>query len=121
MAQTATTLASVLKERWTSDALQKQFLADDSLYNKINSVEATMIGRQAQVPVWGDLNSGGYTSISSAGGAINTASNQGTNQAVYTLTTHTMPINLEFSALNQANGSNLQSVISGKNIEIEGA
>jgi hypothetical protein len=30
MAQTATTLVSVLKEGWTSDRAQKQFLADDT-------------------------------------------------------------------------------------------
>jgi hypothetical protein len=79
-----------------------------------------MIGKQAQVPIWGDLNSGGYTSTGSGGGSINTATNQPTAQALYTMVQQYMPISLEFGTINQS-VSNLQSVISGKNIEIEGA
>lgn len=120
MAQTPTTLSSVLKERWTDDEIQKQWLADDSLLSRFESVKGTMIGRQAQTPVWGDLNSGGYTSIGAGGGSINTATNQGSAQAAWTLVYHYFPISLEVSTLNQSK-SNLQAVISGKNMEIEGA
>src|SRR3954463_13131185 len=102
MAQTATTLANVLKDRWTDDQLQKQFLSDDSILKRIESEEATMIGAQAQVPVWNDLNSGGYPTIGAGGGAINAASNQATQQAIYTLNYQYFPINLEISALNQS-------------------
>jgi hypothetical protein len=121
VAQTPTTMSSVLKERWTSDRLQKQFLSDDSLLSRFEGFESTMIGRQAQTPVWSDLNSGGFTQIGAGGGAINTATNQSTAQAVWTLNYAYFPIALEFSTLNQANDSNLQSIISGKNLEIEGA
>jgi hypothetical protein len=114
-------MSSVLKERWTSDRLQKQFLSDDSILKRFEGFQATMIGRQAQTPVWGDLNSGGFTQIGAGGGAINTASNQSTAQAVWTLNYAYFPIALEFSTLNQASDSNLQSIISGKNLEIEGA
>ena len=120
MAQTPTTLTSVLKERWTDDEIQKQWFADDTLLSRFESVKATMIGRQAQTPVWGDLNSGGYTSIGSGGGSINTASNQGSAQATWTLVYQYMPISLEVATLNQS-ASNLQAVISGKNLEVEGA
>jgi hypothetical protein len=120
MSQTATSLAPVLKERWTDDQLQQQFMHDDSILKKFQAFKATMIGRQAQTPVWNDLNSGGYTSVGAGGGAINTASNQVTSQAVWTLTTQAFPIALEFSALNQSDG-NMLSVIAGKNLEIEGA
>jgi hypothetical protein len=121
MGQTPTTLSSVLKERWTSDTIEKQWLADDSLLSRFErETDSTMIGRQAQTPVWGDLNSGGYTTVGAGGGSINTATNQPTNQAVWTLVYAYMPINMEVSTLNQSK-SNLQSVISGKNIEIEGA
>jgi hypothetical protein len=81
VAQTPTTMSSVLKERWTSDRLQKQFLSDDSILSRFEGFESTMIGRQAQTPVWSDLNSGGFTQIGAGGGAINTASNQSTAQA----------------------------------------
>lgn len=121
MAQTPTTLSSVTKERWTDDTIQKQWLASDKLLSRIErETEATMIGRQAQTPVWPDLNSGGYTSTGSGGGSINTATNQPTAQAAWTLVQHFMPISMEFGTINQSR-SNLQSVISGKNLEIEGA
>lgn len=120
MAQTPTTLSSVLKERWTDDEIQKQWLADDSPLSRFESVQGTMIGRQAQTPIWGDLNSGGYTSIGAGGGSINTATNQPTAQAAWTLAYHYFPISIEVSTINQSK-SNLQAVISGKNLEIEGA
>lgn len=120
MSQTASTLTSILYERWTDTELQKQYLDDDSFVAQFQGIKATMIGRQAQTPIWGDLNSGGFTVTSSAGGAINTASNQGSNQAVWTLTQQIFPIGVEFSALNQSDDGVL-SVISGKNQEIRGA
>lgn len=121
MSQTASTLALVMRERWDKDTIAKQWYADDNPLSRLESIEATMIGKQAQVGIWGDLNSGGYTSTSVAGGALNAATNQGVNQAIYTLTQHFFPISLEVSALNQASGNNLQSLIGAKNIEIEGA
>jgi hypothetical protein len=120
MAQTATSLAPVLKERWTDDQLQQQYMHDDSILKRFQAYKATMIGKQAQTPVWNDLNSGGYTTVGAGGGAINTASNQVTSQAVWTLVQQAFPIALEFSALNQSDG-NMLSVIAGKNLEIEGA
>jgi len=121
MAQTASNLATVLKERWTDDQLQKQFLSDDSPLSRFENFSATMIGKQAQVPVHIAGASAGYTTVSSSGGSLNTAGQQAVNQAVYTLVTHAQPIALELSALNQAGGSNLQSIVSAKNLEIEGA
>jgi hypothetical protein len=117
---TPTTLASVTKERWTDDEIQKQWLADDSLLSRFETMKATMIGKQAQTPIWGDLNSGGFTVVSAAGGTLNTATNQGSQQAAWTLSYQYMPIALEVSTLNQTK-TNLQSVIAGKNQEIEGA
>jgi hypothetical protein len=110
----------VLKERWTDDTIQKQWLGDDSLLSRFESVQGTVIGKQAQTPIWSDLNSGGYTSIGSGGGSLNSATNQTSAQATWTLVYHYFPISLEISTLNQS-ASNLQSVISGKNMEIQGA
>jgi hypothetical protein len=121
VSQTATTLANVLREAWTDLRIQKQYYADDAPLSRLeDATDTVMIGKQAQVPIWTDLNSGGYTSTSAAGGNLNTATNQASNQALYTLSQHFMPISLEFSALNQS-GSNSQSIISGKNMEISGA
>lgn len=121
MAQTATTLANVLKEAWTDARIQKQFYADDGPLTRIESEPAVMIGSQASVPVWTDLAAGGYTSTSQAGGVLNPATNQPVNKAFYTLTQHFYQIALEYSALNQAAGDNIASVVSAKNLEIEGA
>jgi hypothetical protein len=120
VAQTPTTLSSVLKERWTDEELQRQFMHDDSILKRLRATKGVMIGKQAQTPVWNDLNSGGYTTVSAAGGAINAASNQPVGQAVWTLVEQAMPIELEFGTLNQSDG-NMLSVISGKNLEITGA
>jgi hypothetical protein len=120
MSQTPATLASVLKERWTDDQLQQQYMHDDSILRKFQATKATMIGKQAQTPIWNDLNSGGYTTVGSGGGALNSATNQPTSQAVWTLVQQAMPIELEFGTLNQSDG-NMLSVISGKNLEISGA
>lgn len=120
MAQTPTTLAPVLKERWTDDELQQQYMHDNSILLRFQQTKATMIGKQGQTPIWNDLNSGGYTDISSAGGSGNPASNQAVSQAVWTMPTQYFPIALEFATMNQSDG-NLLSVISGKNLEIRGA
>lgn len=120
MADTATTLADVLKEAWTSDRMNKQFEDAVEPLKRIQKVSATMIGKQAQVPIL-KHNAGGYTSFGAAGGSFNTYNAVGVDQATYTLVTHGMPISLEFSALNQAGGQNAQAVIASKDLAIESA
>lgn len=120
MAETATSLADVLKEAWTSNRMQKQFEDEANPLKRVQKVQATMIGEQAQVPIL-KHNAGGYTSFGSAGGSFNTYNNVGVDQATYTLVTHGMPISLEFSALNQAGGQNAQAVIASKDLAIESA
>jgi hypothetical protein len=118
MADTATTLASVLKDAWTSNRLQKQFEDNAEPLKRLEKFEGSMIGAQAQVPIYKN-NAGGFTSFGAAGGSFNTYNNVGVDQAVYTLVTLGMPVSIELSAINQAGGSNAQSVISGKMLEIE--
>lgn len=120
MAQTATSLANVLKEAWTSDRIQRQFLSDDTPLSRIEQTQATMIGRQAQTPVLAN-GSGGYTSVGAAGGSLNAAGNQQVNQAQWTLVNHAFQVAIEISALNQAGGSSAQAIIGAKDLEIEGA
>lgn len=121
MGQTPATMANVAREVWDGPTIAKQWFADDGPLSRFEQLKATMIGKQAQVGIWGDLNSGGYTATSSSGGSINTATNQSTNQALYTLTQHFFPISLEVGALNQMDGSNSRALIGAKNLEIEGA
>ncbi len=120
MAQTATGMLNVLKEAWTSDRIQRQFLSDDSPLSRLEKVKATMIGKQAQTPVL-LAGSGGYTSTGAAGGSLNAAGSQSVNQAQWTLVYHWFQVEIETSALNQAGGNDAQSIISAKDLEFEGA
>jgi len=121
MAQTATSLALILREAWDSNTIAKQWYADDNPLSRIEAAaDATSIGKQLQVGLWSTLAHTGYTSTGVAGGALNTAGNQAVDQAIYTLTQHFYSVSLEVSALNQATGG-MKSLISAKNIEIEGA
>jgi hypothetical protein len=63
---------------------------------------------------------GSYTSVGAAGGALNPATGQPVNQALYTMPYSWFQIELETSALVQT-GSNAQSVIAAKDLEIQGA
>lgn len=120
MAQTVANLTDVLKEAWTSDRIEKQFYDENPLFDRLQKVEATMIGEKAIVPIHKGRN-GGYTSTNAAGGNLNTAGEQRVDSAEYTLVYHWLPIELETAALNQAGGSNLQSVIASKDLEMQGA
>ena len=118
MAQTATALLTVLKERWTSDELQRQFLSDDSPLSKLEQRTGVMIGKQAQTPVLLTGNSG-YTSVGASGGTLNPAGQQGVNQAQWTLVNHWLQIAIDAAAINQS-GSNEQAIVAAKDLEIEG-
>lgn len=119
MAQTIANLASVMKDAWTSDRVRKQFYDDNPLLDKFKQVQGTVIGLQAQVPIHKNR-SGGYTSTSAAGGSLNPAGAQGTDQALYTLVYHWFQIALETASLNQT-GGNMQAVVAAKDLEMQGA
>lgn len=119
MAQTVANLASVIKDAWTSNRLAKQFYDENPLLDWFTEVEATMIGDQAQVPIH-KYRSGGSTSTAAAGGSLNPAGNQATDQAIYTMPYLWHQISLETAALNQA-ASQAQSVVAAKDLEVQGA
>src|SRR5262245_53385411 len=120
MPQTAVSMASAMKEAWTSDRLQKQFEDKNLPLGKLESVRGTMIGKQAQTAVWGGR-SGSYTSVGAGGGNLNPAQQQPTAQALWTLVYSWFQISLDASALAQASGSNVQALVGSKDLEIEGA
>lgn len=120
MPQTAVSMAQALKEAWTADRLQKQYEDKNLPLGKLESLRGVMIGRQAQTPVWGGR-SGAFTSVGAAGGNLNPAAQQPVAQALWTLVYNWFQIALDASALAQASGQNLQSVVGAKDLEIEGA
>lgn len=119
MAQTVSNLTDVLKDAWTQDRLAKQFYDDNPVLDRMQSLEATTIGLQAQVPIHKNRN-GGYTSVAAAGGNLNAAGNQQVDQALYTLVYHWHTVQLETAALAQAAGGD-SSVIAAKDLELQGA
>jgi hypothetical protein len=120
MPQTAISMAQVMKEAWTADRLQKQFEDKNAPLGRIESIRGVMIGRQAQTPVWGGR-SGASTSVGAGGGNLNPASQQPTAQALWTLVYQWFQIELDTSAIAQASGQSAQSIVGGKDLEIEGA
>lgn len=119
MAQSVANLTSVLKDAWTSQRVQKQFYNENPILEKIKTVQGTVMGLQAQVPIH-KTRSGGYTSTNAAGGTLNAPGNQGTDQALYTLIYHWFQISIETAALNQSDG-NAQAIIAAKDLEMQGA
>jgi hypothetical protein len=120
MAQTVAGMTSVEKDAWTSQELAKSFYDHLKLLGRMRQVQATVIGLQAQVPVQKYRGVGGYTSTDAAGGVLNPAGNQQTAQATYTMVYHWFQTAIETGALNQT-ASNAQSIISARDLEIQGA
>jgi hypothetical protein len=119
MATSALTIAGAIKDAWTDTELQKQFEDKNSPLSALETVRGTMIGTQAQVPILTGR-AGSYTSVGAAGGALNPATGQPVNQAVYVLPYSWFQVELETSALVQAGGA-AQSIVSAKLLEVEGA
>lgn len=122
MAQTIASLASVMKDMWTSERIQKQFYNKNPLLAIILDAAGTKVdsmGLQAQVPIHAQR-AAGYTSVSAAGGNLNPATNQGVAQATYTMVYHWFQVALETAVLNQTDGST-RSIIAGKDLEMKGA
>ena len=122
MAQTIASLASVMKDMWTSERIQKQFYNKNPLLAIILDAAGTKVdgmGLQAQVPIHAQR-AAWYSSVSAAGGSLNPATNQGTAQATYTMVYHWFQVALETAVLNQTDG-NQRSIVAGKDLEMKGA
>ena len=119
MSQSAVTLGAITKDIWTDQRLLAQFDTQNAMLSRVERTSGVMIGNQAQVPIKAGR-AGSFTSVGPAGGALNPATAQPVNQAIYNLPYSWFQIELETSAIAQA-GSNQQSVVSAKDLEIEGA
>lgn len=123
MAQTVSNLTDILREAWTSERLEKQFLDEFPFLNRITreaaEVSKTKIGEKAIVPIHKGR-SGGYTSTTSAGGSLNPADEQKVDAAEYTLIYHWFQTALETGALNQSTGGQTSAVVA-KDLELQGA
>lgn len=117
--QTVANLSNVLKEVWTADSLAKQFYDETPWLDRLEKTSKYTIGDHAAVPL--QTNRGGATTVlGSAGGNLNPVSYQKTAKGSYTLAYNWAQIQLEFGAMNQANGG-ATSVVEAKLLEVEGA
>lgn len=120
MSQTAITMASVMKDIWTAERLQKQFEDKNAPLGRVEAIRGVMIGNQAQVPIQAGR-AGSFTTVGAGGGQLNPATGQPVTQGLYTLPYNWFQVELETSALLQASGSNLQAIVGAKDLEIQGA
>lgn len=117
--QTVANLSNVLKEVWTADSLAKQFYDETPWLDRLEKTPKYTIGDHASVPL--QTGRGGATTVlGSAGGNLNPVSYQKTAKGTYTLAYNWAQVQLEFGALNQANGGTT-SVVEAKLLEVEGA
>lgn len=119
MAQTASSILPALREAWSDKELVKQYEAGNGPYSRLQKVKGVPIGKQLQVPIWKSRNLGGFTTVGGAGGNLNAAGQQGVDQGTYSLLYNYLSIELDASAIIQAE-TDAQSVISSKDLEIEG-
>jgi hypothetical protein len=119
MSTSALSIAGAVKQAWTDEELQAEFENKNGPLSALETVRGTMIGSQAQVPILSGR-AGSYTSVGAAGGALNPATGQPVAQAIYTMPYSWFQIELETSALVQT-GSNAQSTVAGKVLEVQGA
>jgi hypothetical protein len=117
MAQTVSNLSLVMKDAWTSSTMAKQFYDLNPVLDWFKQYTATMIGLQAQVPIYKGIG-GGQTSTGPAGGVLNPADGGKVDQAVYTMAYLWRQINVETAVMNQTGGSD-QSVVDGVDFEVK--
>ena len=119
MGATLTTINSALKEVWTQDALEEQIYQDNPFLDELEKTSRYTIGEYAVTPIHTQRN-GGYSAISSGGGNLNTAGNQGVAQAQWQFTHHNQQINIQGSAIDQSSSS-ANAVANVVDLEVSGA
>lgn len=119
MPATLTTINAALKEVWTQDRLEEQLYQDNPFWDEVEKTSRYTIGEYAVTPLHTQRN-GGYSAISSAGGTLNTAGNQGVAQAQWQFTHHHQQIGIQGSAIDQS-AQSANSVANVVDLEVSGA
>lgn len=118
MAQDVSSLQDVMVEVFTSSRLEKQFYNEFRLFDRLQRTSKWTHGKKAVVPIHMGR-SGGVTTLSSAGGTLNSADKQRVDRAEYLVPYHYHQIALEIAAINEATGGGF-SIGSSVNLEVEG-
>jgi hypothetical protein len=118
MAQDVSSLQDIMQEVFTASRLEKQFYDEFRLFDKLHRTSKWTHGKKAVVPMHTGR-SGGVTTLSSAGGTLNTADKQKVDRAEYLVPYHFHQIELQLAAINEATGGGF-SIGSSVNLEVEG-
>lgn len=119
MSATVSAYEAVMKEIWTQDQLERQFIAGHPVLEQIERTNKYMIGAKAVVPQHTGR-SGGYTVLDADGGQLNNADRQKVARVEYELTHHYFQIQLESAAIDQT-ASNKLAAAAVLETEITGA
>lgn len=110
MTETLANILDVTKEVWTQDRLEKQFYDGHRWLDRVERTNKYTIGREAKVPLETSL-PGGTTSLSSAGGSLNSADELHVDVANYTIQYIYQQVELQVAAMNQADSVGSRSTI----------
>lgn len=121
MAADYTAYATVLKEVWTSDRLEKQFYDENPFLDTVEKdAPSYSIGDKAIVPVHTGR-SGGYTVVPRSGSsALNAADEQKVTEATFNWTHHWFQIQIEASTIDETKGK-AKAVANVVDTEVNGA
>lgn len=87
MAATESSLEAALDVIWTRRRFVEQLFEENRFMDKLKKTDKYTQGKEAKVPLHVSRN-GGFTSLPSGGGNLNSAGNQGYDEATFKLTHH---------------------------------
>ena len=87
MAATESSLEAALDVIWTRRRFVEQLFEENAFLDKLKKTDKYTQGKEAKVPIHVSRN-GGFTSLPSGGGTLNSAGNQGYDEATFKLTHH---------------------------------
>jgi hypothetical protein len=119
MAATVSAYNDALKQVWTQDRLEEQLYDGNPLLDELEKTSRFHTGKEAVTPLHKSRN-GGYSAKPASGGTLNSAGNQGIDQAVWNYTHHYQQIEIESAAVDQTDGKPL-SVANVIETEVTGA
>ena len=119
MAASPSSIQAALKETWTEQRIAEQLYNDNPVLSRIKQLKNTQMGEYALTPIHIGRN-WGFSTTSSAGGALNDAGNQSYQQAQWAYTNQHVQIAIQGSAIDQTKGDAL-SVASVVDEEVSGA
>lgn len=94
MAATESSLEAALDVIWTRRRFVEQLFEENKFWDKIQKTDKYTQGKEAKVPLHVSRN-GGFTSLPSGGGTLNSAGNQGYDEANFKLTHHHQQVALQ--------------------------